>query len=405
MWDTNDISKVPYSVFTDKNLFRQEFESIFKGPTWNFVGLEAELANPHDYKTTTIGATPVVASRDKDGQIHVVENRCTHRGTRLIRNSYGNRKRFNCIYHQWGFAPSGELKAIPFKNGVCGQGGLSNFNTNDYGLKRLHVKTFNGLIFASFHVSTPDFDTYLGSTKPYLERIFNGRNLEVLGSLKQRVNANWKLYFENTKDPYHAGLLHPFVATFGLFRTTQKGQSISEKSGTSVLVSYKDSDSSEKSQYLEQGIDTFKPKYRLLDPKVVSFVNEFEDNIAVCIHSIFPNLVVHQIGNTLATRQITPLSHNAFELCWTFFGFETDTKELRQKRICQANLVGPSGYVSLEDVEALHQVQAAIEKDDSGHSVLQMGGTGCHFSEPVENLVDESAIRGFWHTWRNLMGI
>ena len=51
---------VPYEVFTDTHYFDREQTSIFRGNTWNFVGLEAELPNSGDYKTTFIGETPVL---------------------------------------------------------------------------------------------------------------------------------------------------------------------------------------------------------------------------------------------------------------------------------------------------------------------------------------------------------
>ena len=34
--------------------------------------------------------------------------------------------------------------------------------------------------------------------------------------MRQRLPANWKLYWENLTDQYHAGLLHQFSTTFGV---------------------------------------------------------------------------------------------------------------------------------------------------------------------------------------------
>ena len=54
-------------------------------------------------------------------------------------------------------------------------------------------------------------------------RVFDGRELRVVGRLRQRIPANWKLMVENIKDPYHASLLHVFLVSFGLFsRAVQK---------------------------------------------------------------------------------------------------------------------------------------------------------------------------------------
>ena len=35
--------------------------------TWVYVGHDSEIANPGDYKATSIGAEPVILTRDKDG--------------------------------------------------------------------------------------------------------------------------------------------------------------------------------------------------------------------------------------------------------------------------------------------------------------------------------------------------
>ena len=52
----------------------------------------------------------------------------------------------------------------------------------------------------------------------YFDRLFNGRQLKILGYNKQRIPGNWKLMQENIKDPYHPGLLHTWFVTFGLWR-------------------------------------------------------------------------------------------------------------------------------------------------------------------------------------------
>ena len=55
--------RIPYSVFTDDSFYKAEQEHLFRGPTWNFVALEAEVPNPGDFKSTFIGDTPVVVTR------------------------------------------------------------------------------------------------------------------------------------------------------------------------------------------------------------------------------------------------------------------------------------------------------------------------------------------------------
>ena len=94
-------------------------------------------------------------------------------------------------------------------------------------------------MFASFAQPNETLETYLGPKMlGYFDRVFDGRKLEVLGYMRQRIPSNWKLMFENIKDPYHASLLHVFLVTFGLFRADQESSMEMDETGRhAVLVS------------------------------------------------------------------------------------------------------------------------------------------------------------------------
>ncbi len=48
----DDGSRVPFAVFNSAAVHAREQERIFRGPTWSFLGLEAEIPNPGDFKST-----------------------------------------------------------------------------------------------------------------------------------------------------------------------------------------------------------------------------------------------------------------------------------------------------------------------------------------------------------------
>ena len=75
-WPRNDYSRIPFWLHHDEELYALEMERIFRGPTWSYLCLEAEIPNPGDYRTTWGGDTPVIVSRDKAGAIHAFVNRC-----------------------------------------------------------------------------------------------------------------------------------------------------------------------------------------------------------------------------------------------------------------------------------------------------------------------------------------
>ena len=45
LWPAERLTRVPYWVYQDEDIYRREQEKIFRGNTWNFLGLEAELPN------------------------------------------------------------------------------------------------------------------------------------------------------------------------------------------------------------------------------------------------------------------------------------------------------------------------------------------------------------------------
>ncbi len=108
--------RIHKSVYTDQSIFDLEMERIF-GQTWIYVGHESQVKNPGDFFCTRIGKQPVVLTRHKDNKIHVLFNRCGHRGAMVLREETGNASTFNCCYHDWQFDTDGSLLSVPLRNG------------------------------------------------------------------------------------------------------------------------------------------------------------------------------------------------------------------------------------------------------------------------------------------------
>jgi len=398
-WPTESATRVPYAVFFDPAIHEQEQERLFRGPTWNYVALEAEVANPGDFKATFVGDTPIVVTRNKDGALHAFINRCAHRGALVCREVRGNKATHVCVYHQWSYDLTGNLIGVPFKKGIAGKGGYpSDFDSSQHSLQKLNVASYQGLVFVSFDVGVEPLEEYLSATiHPWLDQIFN-RPIRVLGHSRQFINANWKLYAENVRDPYHASLLHLFHTTFGMYRSSQGGGvKMDPKKRHSVLHAYRLSEAEELAAYKDADLRTYKSKYTLADPSLLQGRQEFP---GITILTVFPCLVVQQIQNTLAVRHIVPKGVDQFELIVTHFGYEDDDAEMQQVRIKQANLIGPAGLISMEDGHAAEIVQQAIVRDTHSSSLIEMGGREI---DDQDNLVTETGIRGFWQHYRHLM--
>ena len=96
-----------------------------------------------------------------------------------------------------------------------------------------------------------------------------------------------------------------------------------------------------------------------------------------------------------------PKGPNAFELVFHFFGYADDTPELRKLRIKQANLVGPAGYISMEDTEATELVQRGTARDGSATSLIDMSRGS---TNDAGSAITERLIRAFWSGYQELMG-
>jgi len=101
-------------------------------------------------------------------------------------------------------------------------------------------------------------------------------------------------------------------------------------------------------------------------------------------------------------RQIVPRGVNRTDLHWTILGFADDTPEQRLVRLKQANLVGPAGYISMEDGCVGGFVQRGIAGAANEEAVLEMGGVT---AESSESRVTEASVRGFWKAYRTHMGL
>lgn len=395
--------RVPYRVFSDPDYYVREQENIFQGETWSFVGLEAEVPEPGDFKSTFIGEAPVIVTRATDGTVHVVVNRCAHRGALVCRELRGNRPNLECVYHQWAYDLEGNLIGVPFRRGLKGQGGMpGDFDMKQHGLKQLRVGVVGGLIFASFSQTVDPLNDFLGPmVVEQIERIMH-KPIKVLGDQRQFVHGNWKLYAENTRDPYHASLLHLFHNTFGLYRSTQTGKSVMDPHKRHALlysIAASNNDSADKQAYGDSR--TFDTEFKLQDMSLLKGRQEFDDGVTLVILAVFPNLVLQQIQNTLAVRQIVTKGHDAFELVWTHFGYVDDDAEMQAIRRKQTNLIGPAGLISMEDGEAVEIVQKAIIGEQQATSYIAMGGGR---AEDADHLVTEGSIIGFWDNYEKLVG-
>jgi len=405
IWPALDYSRVPYRLYHDADIYEREQERIFRGPAWNYLLLDAEIPNPGDFRATVVGETPVIVNRDRDGGVHAFVNRCAHRGALVRRELSGNATEHVCLYHQWCYGLNGGLTAIPFRRGVRGKGGLDpGFDMGEHGLRRLRVGSVNGAVFGTMSDAAEPLEDYLGApVLGHIRRLLD-RPVRVLGYNRQRIRANWKLYAENTRDNYHASLLHEFLVTFGLDRATQVGGvKMDARHRHNITWAEAESDTAEIARGAYNNARVRNDYLSLREPALVAFLPDREDRLNIAVTSVFPSSVFVQISNSLAVRQIRPRGLDEVEVYQTMLGYADDPPEMTLHRLRQANLVGPAGLVSMEDGEAIELVHHASKPDADRATVIELGGAGVISDRDYR--VTDVPLRGFWSYYAELLGI
>jgi phenylpropionate dioxygenase-like ring-hydroxylating dioxygenase large terminal subunit len=216
-WTTGDIAalvepdRAHRKAYVDADLFDLEMERIFER-VWIYIGHESQVKNPGDYYLARVGRQPMVMTRDQDGEIHVLYNRCPHRGAQLCSARKGNAgRRIRCSYHAWMFNLDGSLDSIPAVDGYDGTG--RTIESPEFQVRKApRADNYRGFWFASLAEDGPDLESYLGYAKTAFDQLIDrapGGETEVVGECFHMIQqSNWKIFLENQLDASHPGATH-----------------------------------------------------------------------------------------------------------------------------------------------------------------------------------------------------
>ena len=93
--DIPDTHFVDHRVYNDPAIFKVETETIFS-KVWKFVCHVSEVANPFDFRTTSVAGVPLLILRNGQDELKCFVNICSHRGARFEQRPAGNARRFMC---------------------------------------------------------------------------------------------------------------------------------------------------------------------------------------------------------------------------------------------------------------------------------------------------------------------
>jgi salicylate 5-hydroxylase large subunit len=73
---------------------------------------------------------------------------------------------------------------------------------------------------------------------------------------------------------------------------------------------------------------------------------------------------------------------------------------MTERRLRQANLFGPAGFVSADDGEVIEFSQQAFDSKPGHRAVAELGGRE---AGDTEHMITETLIRGMYDYWRKVM--
>jgi fatty-acyl-CoA synthase len=395
------------SLYTDPAVYQAELERIWYR-TWVFVGHESEVPEAGDYVLKSIGPQSVIMSRDKAGRIHLLLNRCTHRGNLVCDAERGNSSAFRCPYHGWTFSNAGALLGYPFSSGYGGRELKA-----ELGLGRVpRIDSYQGFVFGSFAEEGPTLAEHLGAAAEAFDRLVQlspeGKVALTAGWLKHKVKANWKMLLENETDGYHPQFVHASIFSVA-------GSGIGDLYGEKSLAVSRDLGGGHTENDL-------RPEFRRLGrplgwfgttperlPDYVARMRQAYGEAAEEIlvdgspHvMVFPNLFIAEIQLFV----IQPLAVD--ETVQHVTAVQLQGAPDMNRRMLQQTIgsVGPAGLLLADDSEIYERNQRGVQALRPEWLVLKRGLHRERLDENghlVGDATDEVPIRAIWRHYRSLM--
>jgi len=196
-------------LYCDEAIYEHEVRRLLLRH-WHCVGHASQVAAPGDFFTTSFCGEPLLIVRDHERAVHALLNVCRHRGSRVCTEESGHARggAFVCPYHAWSYGLDGRLRAARHV--------AEDFDRAGYGLKSLHARVLEGLIFVSFAESPPGLE-HVEEALAGSARLYGWGQAKVAHRETYAVRANWKLAVENYMECYHCGPAHLEYSRFHLY--------------------------------------------------------------------------------------------------------------------------------------------------------------------------------------------
>jgi p-cumate 2,3-dioxygenase subunit alpha len=400
--------RVNRASMVEDEVFQAEMRTIF-AHCWLYVGHESEVPNPGDYLARTVAGRPLIVWRDTHGQVRVYLNTCRHRGAMLCRVPNGNARGLSCFYHAWTYASTGELSGLPDAAGYGPHFDKANFSL----LGPAQVDSYRGFVFCCFDSEAVGLREYLGKAADFIDLVADqSPEMEIVAGVHEySMDANWKLFVENSLDGYH---LLPLHRTYFDYLKEAEGSYVDPRketkaedlgSGHAVIAvagpwarpvaRWTPSMGEENREYIEAQRKRLDEQF---DADRAWRIAESDRNLL-----IFPNLIINDIMG-IVIRTITPVSAGRTEIAQWTLAVKGEPESVRKRRLDSfVTFQGPGGLASPDDNEACDSCQLGFQT--SAEAPWSDISRGIHKELTGETFAasDEIQQRSFWRHWQRLV--
>ena len=392
--------RVHKRIYTDPALFDLEMDKIF-GHAWIYVGHDSQIPNAGDYFLTQIGRQPVIMVRHSDQTVHVLYNRCGHKGAQIVGERCGSVASFRCLYHGWRFKTDGSLLTVPLRDGYEN----TNIDLADpqYSMPRVaRVENYRGFVFASLSPEGPPLKEFLGGVVAAIDDMVDRSPEDALevgtGYFRIIQRSNWKIFMENLNDMMHAVITHQSSVDASVDQAAELGESEPEPFALQILKG----NGAPYSWWKQLGITIFRHGHSMMDgivspksddPVFKSYVKSLEEARGVEAAEQILSLNRHNsilwpsmslVPSFQQVRVIRPLAVDRTLVEVFNFKLKGAPAEMYRKTLTYANVVNsPSSLVMPDDLEAYRRVQNGLgveagewvsQHRDSGRDAVLDGG-------------------------------
>ena len=204
---------LPNECYTNQDYLAHEKEKIFYNK-WTAIGVGSSIPKIGDAKPYNLLGIPLILIRDKNMDVRVFHNVCSHRGFKLLDKACKLKNVIRCPYHSWAYDFNGKLVATPHIGGLNNHQS-TNFNKTKSNLKEVKTKLWMDIVFVNINSNELDFDQYIKPLEERWSKFINKDDQSLIvksddyGYFSLEVKTNWKFAIENYCESYHLPTIHP----------------------------------------------------------------------------------------------------------------------------------------------------------------------------------------------------